>query len=167
VKFLKLPMMQDKKTSREDGATVVEYAILAPVFFLIIFGIIEMSMIFFVEATLELAAQQSSRFARTGDTVTGQTRAATAKALVDQYTFGLLDTSKLTFTVAPYSNFAAIPNTLPTDGSQNFGGTGQVVVYTLSYDWPLFTGMVGQAMGLNGSTIKLTGSEITVNEPGL
>ena len=152
----------------EEGAAIVEYAILLPLFFLLIFGIIEMATIFWIESTLEQALQKVTRFTRTGDTVSGQTRLATARGLIDEYTFdtGVIDPSQVVLTVKPYASFSAIPDDLPTDGTVSFGNPGQPVVYTLSYEWTLFTGFIANAMGLSDGKITLRASEIVINEPG-
>lgn len=157
------------RAKREDkGAAIVEYAILLPLFFLLIFGIIEMATIFWIESTLEQAVQKVARFTRTGDTVTGQTRLATAKGLIDQFTFdtGLIKTDEVVLTVKPYPSLSAIPDDFPTDGTVSFGNPGQPVVYTLSYKWTLFAGNIANAMGFSDGTITLQVSEIVINEPG-
>lgn len=55
----------------EKGAVAIEFAILAPVFFALIFAIIETSMGFFAQQVLESALQDSTRLIRTGQSQTG------------------------------------------------------------------------------------------------
>lgn len=45
----------------QDGATVVEFAIIAPVLFLLIFGIIEFSLLLYNKGMLNNAAREASR----------------------------------------------------------------------------------------------------------
>lgn len=51
----------------EDGATAIEFAILALPFFLMLFGIIEIAVIFFIDSNLQNAAYEAARRIRTGE----------------------------------------------------------------------------------------------------
>lgn len=51
---------------RREGATAVEFAIVAVPFFFVIFAILELGIIFLVDSTLESAIQQAGRLVRTG-----------------------------------------------------------------------------------------------------
>src|SRR5690606_12098453 len=55
----------------ERGAVAIEFAILAPLFFTVIFAIIETAMTFFAQQVLESALQDTSRFIRTGQSQAG------------------------------------------------------------------------------------------------
>jgi Flp pilus assembly protein TadG len=151
-----------------DGATAVEFALIAPAFFLIFMGIFEVGAILLVQTSLETSILQVSRFGRTGGSVTGQTSSQTAIALADQYSFGLVNPSNLVLTVTPYSSFAAMPTlaNAPSGGTQNFGTANQDVLYTLSYNWKFFTPMVGILLSPTGNgSITLTASAVIQNEP--
>ena len=50
----------------EDGATMVEFALLALPFFIMLLGIIELAIIFFLNSSLQHATQEASRQIRTG-----------------------------------------------------------------------------------------------------
>ncbi len=150
------------------GTTAVEFALIAPVFFLILLGIFEFGMVVLIQTSLETSILQVSRFGRTGSVVAGQSAAQTAIALADQYSFGLVNPANLVLTVTPYASFAAIPPlaTAPTTGAQNFGKSSQPVLYTLSYNWNFFTPLVGSVLSPNGTgSITLTASAIVQNEP--
>jgi Flp pilus assembly protein TadG len=53
--------LKSSEDRSESGAALVEFTILAPVFFLITFGIIEFGSIFFVQNTMVNAAREASR----------------------------------------------------------------------------------------------------------
>ncbi|MBY0502079.1 MAG: pilus assembly protein [Alphaproteobacteria bacterium] len=148
------------------GATAVEFALLAPVFFIIFLGIFEIGAVMAVQTTLELAVLEVSRFGRTGSVVAGQTAQQTAGSLVSAYSLGLVDSSKVVLTVTPYSSFSAMPlrSQAPTNGSQNFGASNQPVLYTLSYKWNYFTPLVGKLLSSAGST-TLISTAVILNEP--
>jgi len=52
---------------REDGATAIEFAILALPFFTLLFGILELAVIFFVQSNVQNAAFEIARTVRTGE----------------------------------------------------------------------------------------------------
>lgn len=161
-----LRRIMDHKFSRlTQGTTSLEFGFVAPIFFLLFIGIFEIGTILLIQNSLETAVLQVSRFGRTGDTVAGETPQETAASLVEKYSFGLADPSKLVFTVTPYTSFADVPSlgNAPNDGSQDFGATSQVVLYTLSYRWNFFSFLVGTAMGVGNLDLKA--STIVVNEP--
>jgi Flp pilus assembly protein TadG len=160
--------LEKKKIRALDtrGATAVEFALLAPVFLIVFLGIFEIGAVMTIQTTLELAVLEVSRFGRTGSIVAGETAQQTAASLVNAYSLGLMDSSKVVLTVTPYSSFSAMPlrSQAPMDGSQNFGEGGQPVLYTLSYKWNYFTPLVGKLLSSSGST-TLISSAVVQNEP--
>jgi Flp pilus assembly protein TadG len=88
------------------GSTAVEMALLAPIFFLLLIGITEMSLILAAQQLLENAAFNASRLAKTGYTANGSTQAQTVTQLLDNELSGLgalIDTSKITTTETAYT----------------------------------------------------------------
>ena len=49
-----------------DGATAIEFALLALPFFALLFGILELAVIFFISSTLNFAVSEAGRQIRTG-----------------------------------------------------------------------------------------------------
>lgn len=150
-----------------QGSAAIEFALIAPVFFLIFMGIFELGAIMVVQTSLETAILQVSRYGRTGNTVEGQSNAATALSLASTYSFGLVDPNNLVLTVTPYPSFSAIPplSQAPNTGSQNFGTGDQPVLYTLSYNWVFFTPFADTLLSATGNSIKITSSAVIQNEP--
>lgn len=50
----------------ENGATAIEFALLVLPFFVLLFAILEVSLMFFVDSTLDAALQRTAREVRTG-----------------------------------------------------------------------------------------------------
>jgi Flp pilus assembly protein TadG len=57
----KMRWLKDLRLDRRGGAAV-EFAILAPVLFTILFGIVEMGRMFYVRQALEYATEQAARY---------------------------------------------------------------------------------------------------------
>jgi hypothetical protein len=55
-----------RRTLNNKGTTVVEFAVVVPLFFLLIFGIIDFGWYFFVEHTLQYATREGMRLALVG-----------------------------------------------------------------------------------------------------
>lgn len=168
------------------GSAVVEFALVAPVFFALLFAIIETALMFFAGQVLETITQNSARVVLTGQAQSGSVTAcavsgvskpctqATFKSYVCSQIPALFDCSKLYVEVTSFSSFAAV--TLPThiDGSGNFdtntsyspGGAGDIVVVRLFYQWPLFvTGLGYNTSNLAGSKRLLVATAAFKNEP--
>lgn len=54
------------KHSGQAGATLVELALITPVFLMLIIGIIELSMAYFANMTMQHAVREGARYAVTG-----------------------------------------------------------------------------------------------------
>ena len=92
--------VKTRKPRRSDrrGASVVEFAVVAPVFIVLVFGMIEFGRMIMVQQLLTNAAREGARTAVIGDSNTNQ-----VKSIVENY---LDDTSvdKDAITVAIYVN---------------------------------------------------------------
>jgi Flp pilus assembly protein TadG len=58
--------MITKIRNRESGATVVEMAVLAPVFMLVLLSLVELSLMFFATLTMQYTVREGARYAITG-----------------------------------------------------------------------------------------------------
>jgi Flp pilus assembly protein TadG len=173
----------------QRGAAAVEFALVSPLLILFVVGIVEVAMILFVSALLEGSVREAARYGITGYTVSGASRIDTVRGIVAANTAGMIDMSKVTITSLTYSSFTNIGQPEPFDdangngihdtgesytdvngngkwdpdmGAPGVGGPGDVVVYTVSYNWPLLTGYLSDLMGLN---IPLSSSYAVRNEP--
>lgn len=173
------------------GVGTLEFAIIAPTFMLILFGIVEFSMAMVASAVLENAVNDASRFGITGYTNPGETREESIRNLIVEKTGSLLDPNQLEITTLIYQNFDQIAQPEPyldanangqhdegetyTDingnsqwdddmGAAGLGGAGDIVVYQIEYDWPLRTPLVSHLAGENG-TIHFTSNIVVRNEP--
>jgi Flp pilus assembly protein TadG len=168
--FLIAQLFKHQRSSECRGAAATEMALIAPVFFLFLIGITEMSFIYGAQQLLENAAFNATRLAKTGYSAGGSTQAQTVSQVVNNelQSYGnLIDVSKVTITSAAYNSFASINGSSGTNG---YGSAQQIVVYTISYPWTLFTPMMGKIIGTWNSTsqswvVNLTSQIVVRNEP--
>jgi Flp pilus assembly protein TadG len=168
------------------GSAAVEFALVAPVFFALLFAIIETAIMFFASQVLETITQNSARVVLTGQAQSGSVTACAVSGVstaCSQTTFktyvcaqipALFDCNSLYVDVTSFSSFSAV--TLPShiNGSGNFdtstnyspGNAGDIVVVRLFYQWPLFvTGLGYNISNLTGSKRLLVATAAFKNEP--
>jgi len=160
-----------KGTKSCKGTTATEMALLAPVFFMFLIGITELSLILAGQQLMENATFNASRIAKTGFVANGQTQTQTVNQIVtnELQSYGtMFDVSKITTTEVAYNNFTSIGQA--GKGTNGFGTQKQIVVYTITYPWKLFTPMMGAILGTwnaaaNGWVFNLTSQIVVQNEP--
>jgi Flp pilus assembly protein TadG len=158
------PLRRLRDKSRR-GVTAVEFALLAPTFFLMLMGITESCLMMGAQQLLENAAYNTSRLAKTGFSSTGQTQAQTVSQILttELQSYGaLITTTSVTMTESAYNSFSS--GTTGTGGTTGYGTEQQIVVYTITYPWKLFTPMLSALMGTNG-IVNLTSTIVVRNEP--
>ena len=171
------------------GSAAVEFALVAPIFFALLFAIIETALMFFASQVLETITQNSARAiltgqaqAQGGSVVACQTTPGVVAAC-DQTTFkayvcsqipALFDCSKLYVDVVSTTSFTTLSLTSfgdscsfnPTGVQYIPGGSSQVVVVRLFYQWPLFvTGLGYNISNLTGNKRLLVATAAFKNEP--
>lgn len=151
-----------KSLCSQDGTTLIEFAILAPIFIFLLIGLIEVGLMMVIQNALDTAATQAARYGMTGRTNNNQDRSSSVNGelykILDTYSGGLIDPSKVQISVQAYNTISEADNQTSSGIPGSFGSAGQTVIYTLSYPWevplPIFT----------DQSILLKGSSITVNE---
>jgi len=169
------------------GSAAVEFALVAPMFFALLFAIIETGLVFFANQVLETLTQDSARVIQTGQAMTPggvsakQTGPLTEAQFMSQVVCpnipALLSCDKIQIDVESYPPTQAWPasfsNQIDSNGNfitsnlqYNTGGPCDVVIVRLFYQWPLFvTGLGYNISNLSGDKRLLWGSAAFRNEP--
>jgi len=71
------------------GQSMVEFAVVAPLFFLLVFGITDFGLMFFRLETLQFAVREAGRYAVTGQGGTGTVRVQSIKDIATKYANGV------------------------------------------------------------------------------
>lgn len=171
--------------------TAVEFAFIAPVLLILLFAIIEFSLVMLVSNLMESATNMSSRLGKTGFTQSGQSREETILQSVRTRVGSLIDPAHLSVTTKVYSAFDQIGvpepwtdkngngipelgeyddingnGTYDTDmGSSGYGGAGDIVVYTVTYPWNVQTPLMRELIGDSEGHITLSAKAVVKNEP--
>jgi Flp pilus assembly protein TadG len=156
---------------KEDGAAAIEFGIVALPFLLLVFAIIETSMVFFAGQTLETAVADSSRLIMTGQAQAKGFDQGAFKQAVCARIYGLFDCQNGVYVdVKTYTNFAGIDLTPPLDaegklqGNTSYqpGGPSNIVVVRLYYQWPIYVSVL---QNMSGNNRLLIATAAFRNEP--
>lgn len=149
------------------GATALEYALLMPLLFGVIFVSIEITFILFADASLESAANNVTRAGRIGITdASGNVVRPNCGQLKDMMVANLpgwVHSKDLAFNVTVYHAGDTPPSTTSQCGANsNTGNPGDMAIYTFSVERTGFTGFITWVMGSN--TLQLSRSILVQNE---
>jgi Flp pilus assembly protein TadG len=155
----------------ERGGTLVEFALIAPLFLGLLLGAMQEGTAGMVATSFENAVTQAGRHIRTGQASGTSDMTAFKQLICDQ----MIDTqstclSRLHVDVRPLSGFAAgVTAQAKVDQSKdsfNKGGAGSIILLTASYDWPMFTPFLGDGFTRAGSTsVRISSHLLFKNEP--
>jgi hypothetical protein len=177
------------------GATLVEFALILPVFLLLLFGIIEFSIIMFAKSTMEGATSITSRLGKTGYTQDGLSRQEMLVNLLVEKSNGILKPEDIEITTLVYQRFSDIGSAEPLSvdrngngqydsadgdsyqdingngqwdadlGTAGLGGAGDIVVYNVHYPWNVKTPIMSNLMENENGYFPLEASIVVRNEP--
>jgi Flp pilus assembly protein TadG len=140
---------------RAWGSVSVEMAIIAPILVLLLFGIIEMGMLFKDSLTLSQACREAVRVAAVGDTTSDiTTRAKAAAPALNTATITVTQQYR-TYSSGTWSAWTTLANN--SAGTANNAPSGSQIEMTLSYPHTMITGGFFSSLvtpGTNICTIK-------------
>lgn len=165
------------KLRNERGVTMVEFAIVAVPFFLLLFGILELGFILWGTYDLENATHDTARLIKTGQVQSGATSPDQFRDRICNHTTLLPNcTSRLQVDVRSYPSMSAMqsdpPQPLDGDGNLqgsfnwNTGGPSSIVLVSAFYPWPLFNLTTSLAMSNMANGDRLLRTSVAFrNEP--
>jgi Flp pilus assembly protein TadG len=178
------PLLRRFRRNRR-GSAVVEFALVAPMFFALLFAIVETALMFLATQVLETITQDAARAVFTGQAqsggvvscqVGGQSSPCTQTSFQSYLCSkipALFNCSGIYVDVQSYNSFSAITINSQISGGAfvntmqyNPGGPGDIVVVRVFYQWPLFvTGLGYNIANLSGNQRLLVATAAFQNEP--
>jgi Flp pilus assembly protein TadG len=161
----------------QQGATAVEFALIAPAFIALLLAIIEMTLFLFAQATLQNAAVEAGRLFLTGQAQNASTTQSQFKTNdVCPMLSALFTCANLQVDVATYASFSSAVTSAPalydsggnliTTGTWSTGTQGDVMVVQLAYPWQIFGMPLGSVLPNVGSnTAEVMGVSAFKVEP--
>lgn len=173
-----------------DGVTAVEFGLIAPVLVFMVMGVAEFGLMMTGQAVLDNAAFVASRTGKTGYAEKDSTQTKTIATAIQKAASSFLDPAKIVVTSVAYADYDSMKPEPFTDtnnngvrdasesytdvnkngvydkndGTSGYGATGQVVLYTATYNWALFTPLLNKFIGTNG-VVPLKARVVVKNEP--
>jgi len=158
------------------GVTAIEFAIVGIPFLMIVLGIVEMGLAFFVNRLVDNAVLESARIVRTGQ---AQKSSFSADDFKDEICTNLpsflCNKDKFIVDVTTYTNFSGLNSMdslfdengdLKDSFNFNIGCANSIVVARVVYRWPMFTALLQFDSGDTGSAERLLYSTAVFrNEP--
>ncbi len=140
----------------EQGATAVEFALIAPAFLATLIAVLQTAVFLFAQASLQSAATQASRLFMTGQ-AQNLSQSAFKTQVCQNYLPALFNCNSLVVVVQNYSSFSGANTSAPAlyDANGNAvntwayspGSQGQVMVVQLVYPWMTVRGPLGYVLG--------------------
>ena len=164
------------RRSRE-GATAIEFSLLAVPFFALVFAIIETSISYTTEQYMSNVADRLSRDIRTGRISASTHNKTQFRALLCDRLQALAspDCPGMSFDVRSYASFLAVPKGVTysepgvvdtTGWDYNPGGSSSINSIRVVYEWPVYTDIMRKYMaGLKNGKNLLYASATWQNEP--
>jgi Flp pilus assembly protein TadG len=156
-------------TAERDGATAVEFALIAPAFLALLLAILETTLFLFAQAALQNAADEAARLFMTGQVQNAGTTQTQFQNQICPLVSALFTCSNVMVNVAAYSSSSGIATTAPTltynsNGtvsnawSYSLGTPGQLMVVQLIYQWPIIGIPLGSLFSnLGNGTTEMMG----------
>lgn len=158
-----------------EGATAVEFALVATPFFLLLLGLLETVTIFFANAVLENGLETVARKIRTGEVqARGLTETEFKQLLCNEVSVLLRCDAHLAIDVRPSSDFSGVDFTDPLDENGYLrtdfvfepGQGGDVILARAFYRWDVMTPLLGSLYSNMADGERLLVSSIAFrNEP--
>lgn len=158
------------------GSAAIEFAFVAPIFFILLMGTIEAALVFFAQATLQNAVSEVGRQIRTGQVQTaGTTQGQFRTEICDAISPLLSCSTDLQIDVESFGTYGGVSFTPPLDsngnlnaGLNNFntGNPCSVVLVRAFYQWQLFTPALSWFLvNMSGNRHLLSAAAAFRNEP--
>ena len=149
------------------GSTAVEFAMLAMPFLGLLFGIVELGMIYLISTTLDNATTDAARQIRTGQLQTAGGATATSFTTVvcnEMSWLGSNCAANLSVDVRTFSSFSSTSISEPITNGQftsssllfQMGGPGNIVLVRTFYPWTIVTPF------LDGSVANLSNGKMLI-----
>lgn len=158
----------------ESGATAVEFALVAPPFLALLYAILQTTLVFFAQQVLQTATMQAARLIMTGQAQAGNYTASQFQQAVCANATTLFNCSGIYVNVQTFSSFSSVTMLNPVSNgtfsssgmSYSPGGTGDIEVVQVFYQWPVWPGPLGFSLAnASGNTNVLVATAAFRNEP--
>jgi Flp pilus assembly pilin Flp len=175
----------------DDGAVMIEFALIAPMLFLLIFGILELGLIMLSMSTIESATNVVARTSRINNRGSDPDLVSHIRAEIQRRSAGLVDSKKVVITteeaiagVAPKAEECLLDNPPPgqcpglpgvaytdsngdglyTQPDLDVVGSGEIIAINVFYPYPILTPGLSNVLGNQDGDYMIESNTVVVNE---
>lgn len=167
-----LPLLR-RAISDEKGVAVLEFAFVAPIFFLLLLGILEIAVMTFVSAAFDDAGRSAARLIRIGEVQQSGTPETTFREGLCASLPDIVDCNAISIDVRTFADFASATTDLELDADGNPinltfapGGSSTVNLVRLNYRYDFFTPLIGNLISDNyTNSVLLSSLTVQMTEP--
>jgi hypothetical protein len=143
-----------------QGSTIVELAMVLPLFVLLLFGIIEFGRYFFVQHTMQFATREGTRLALVGSTLGARTRAESIVQMIQDNVRLAINPSEISISIFPIT--ASYSDPTGWEQQQNAGGPGDYMRVRTRHNYRFLTPLL--AGFFNGGSVTIQAEATYRNE---
>ncbi len=168
-------LMLNRFRRAKKGSAAVEFAMLAIPFFLLLYAVIDTSLVLFATSTLENGVAAAGRQIRTGQAQAANLTQAQFRTLIcNQISMLLACDAHLAIDVRKFNSFGNVnlPAAIDANGNLtgnyqfNMGVAGDIIVVRAFYAWPVLTPDFGSTLvNMSGNARLLQAAMAFKNEP--
>lgn len=156
------------------GVGAVEFALIATPFFVLLLGLLEVSMLFMLSTSLDFGVAEAARRVRTGEIQNGGGQATFRSILCAEVNPLLACNANLMLDVRTFVDFSSMTNNNPISGGNvdpsqfifDPGESGDIVLVRAFYRWKVITPMMGAVLSnMNGNQRLVQSAAAFRNEP--
>jgi len=155
------------------GSTAEEFALIAPVFILMLLIVFELGYMIFTQSVLDGAARTAARMIRTGQIQSAGNPLSTFQTALCGNLAGVISCGSVSTDVESFGNFSAMslpPLTTDTNGNvtnNTFapGTPNSAVAVRVAYTYHFFVPLVAQFLNPGGNGVVLLSTVVFKNEP--
>jgi Flp pilus assembly protein TadG len=158
------------------GVAALEFAIVGSCFMMMLLASFEFGFMLFVQSVLDNASRDAARLIRTGQAQTSGSPETTFKTLLCNEVGTLIGCGKIVYQAQVFNDWGSAQTAVNTpanrDANGNLIGKGfsagtlsQIMVVTVTYNYPFFTPWIGGLLGGGTKSGLLMSTVVFRNEP--
>ena len=164
-------------TLGECGTASIEFAIVGSSFMLMLLASFEFGYMLFVQSVLDNAARDAARLVRTGQAQESSNSQTTFQNLLCSDVGALIGCGNILYQAQVFNDWSDAQTSVNNGVTRNSstgnlvsagfsaGTQGQIVVVTVTYNYPFFTPWIGGLVGNGTNSAFLQSTVVFQNEP--
>jgi Flp pilus assembly protein TadG len=159
------------------GAAAIEFAIVGSSFMLMLLASFEFGYMLFVQSVLDNAARDAARLIRTGQAQNSGNPQSTFQTLLCNEVGSMIGCGNIIYGAQVFNDWGSAQTAVNTPTTRdatgkcsncpafNAGTAGQILVVTVTYNYPFFTPWIGGVVGGSTKSALLMSTVVFQNEP--